>query len=282
MEHEPIATAVDALAPLSAKSSDRILEPMDRISEVLFGLIMALTFTLTLGVVTADSIQVRTMLLAALGCNLAWGIIDAGVFLMARFNERGRNAMKLRAVRDATDIRGAHRAIADALPPLLASVLPRSPAGNDAAKIGPIARAGASAADKARWAWRGGHLLAQFRVDLSDRNPVHSDRRRAIGASFLQCGCDRNVVRVRICVRALRRVSTVGDGPLDGRCRRGVGRHCDSSGRMKAGVAPGGRRQRGSVVGLAGLASPGLRSAASMENVTYVVHPSSRFLALNS
>ena len=46
---------------------------------------MALTFTLTLGVVTADRIQVRTMLFAVLGCNLAWGIIDAGVFLMARF-----------------------------------------------------------------------------------------------------------------------------------------------------------------------------------------------------
>jgi hypothetical protein len=124
MEHEPITTAVDALAPLSAKSSDRILEPVDRISEVLFGLIMALTFTLTLGVVTADSIQVRTMLLAALGCNLAWGIIDAAVFLMARFNQRGRNALKLRAIREAADIRVAHRAIADALPPLLASVLP--------------------------------------------------------------------------------------------------------------------------------------------------------------
>jgi hypothetical protein len=30
------------------------------------------------GVVTADSIQVRTMLVGALGCNSAWGIIDAG------------------------------------------------------------------------------------------------------------------------------------------------------------------------------------------------------------
>src|SRR5260370_16424660 len=116
--------AVDPLAQFSAKSATRILEPMDRISEVLFGLIMALTFTLTLGVVTADSIQVRTMLLAALGCNLAWGIIDAAVFLMARFNQRGRNALKLRAIREAADIRGAHRVIADALPPLLASVLP--------------------------------------------------------------------------------------------------------------------------------------------------------------
>jgi VIT1/CCC1 family predicted Fe2+/Mn2+ transporter len=64
------------------------------------------------------------MLLAALGCNLAWGIIDASVFLMARFNQRGRNAMQLRAVRTAADIADAHRIIADALPPALASVLP--------------------------------------------------------------------------------------------------------------------------------------------------------------
>ena len=123
MENEPIQTAVDPLAPFSAKSSDRILEPIDRISEILFGLIMALTFTLTLGVVTADRIQVRTMLLAALGCNLAWGIIDASVFLMARFNQRGRNAMQLRAVRTAANIADAHRIIANALPPVLASVL---------------------------------------------------------------------------------------------------------------------------------------------------------------
>ena len=70
----------------SAKLPDRILDPMDRISEVLFGLIMALTFTCTLGVAIADNIQVRTMLIGALGCNLAWGIIDGGVYLMARLN----------------------------------------------------------------------------------------------------------------------------------------------------------------------------------------------------
>ena len=60
----------------SAKLPDGILDPMDRISEVLFGLIMALTFTCALGVATADDIQVRTMLIGALGCNLAWGIIE--------------------------------------------------------------------------------------------------------------------------------------------------------------------------------------------------------------
>ena len=78
---------------------------------------------MTLGVVTADRIQVRTMLFGALGCNLAWGIIDAGVFLMARFNQRGRNAMHLRAVRTAASKGEAHRIIGDALPPLLASIL---------------------------------------------------------------------------------------------------------------------------------------------------------------
>jgi hypothetical protein len=52
-ENERVQMAIDPLAQFSTKSADQILEPMDRISEVLFGLIMALTFTLTLGVVTA-------------------------------------------------------------------------------------------------------------------------------------------------------------------------------------------------------------------------------------
>ena len=43
---------------------------------------------------------------------------------MARFNQRGRNAARLRAVRRATDTGDARRIIADALPPLVASVLP--------------------------------------------------------------------------------------------------------------------------------------------------------------
>jgi hypothetical protein len=100
-----------------------ILDPIERISEVLFGVIMALTFTCTLGVATADGIQVKTMLIAALGCNLAWGIIDAGVYLIARVHVQGRNIMTLRAVRTAADAEAAQRIIADALPPALAAVL---------------------------------------------------------------------------------------------------------------------------------------------------------------
>jgi hypothetical protein len=97
------------LDPASAKLPGRILDPMDRISEVLFGLIMALSFTLTFAVATADNMAVRTMLLAALGCNLAWGIIDGGVYLLARLNQQGRAVLRWRAARDAPDAGTAQR-----------------------------------------------------------------------------------------------------------------------------------------------------------------------------
>ena len=69
----------------------RVLEPHERISEVLFGLIMVLTFTGSLSVAEAGREDVRTMLIGALGCNLAWGIIDAVFYLMgSRFNRNRR------------------------------------------------------------------------------------------------------------------------------------------------------------------------------------------------
>src|SRR5262249_47461614 len=164
--------AVDPLAQLSAKSSERILEPMDRVSEVLFGLIMALTFTLTLSVVSADTIQVRTMLLGALGCNLAWGIIDAAVFLMARFNQRGRSAMQLQAVRTAAHIGDAHRIIADALPPVLASALSPDQLESIRQRLLHLHEA-----ERRRLTKRDdGHLPAQLPVDVPDRRSIHSDR----------------------------------------------------------------------------------------------------------
>ena len=100
------------------------LDPMERIAEVLFGVIMALTFTCALSVATADNMTVRTMLVGALGCNLAWGIIDAGLYLFARIYDEGRKLETLRAFHRAPDRGAARRIITDALPPLLASILP--------------------------------------------------------------------------------------------------------------------------------------------------------------
>jgi hypothetical protein len=104
-------------------SSKRVLDPIDRVSEVLFGLIMVLTFTGSLSVTQAGRADVREMLLGALGCNLAWGIIDGVFYLMGCSADRGRNLLTFRAVRQEPDPQAAQRLIAGTLPPVVASVL---------------------------------------------------------------------------------------------------------------------------------------------------------------
>ena len=104
-------------------ADERLLNPMERISEVLFALIMVLTFTCSFSVADAGREEVRTMLLGSLGCNLAWGIIDATLYLMACFSTRGRAILTLAALQQAPSQTEAHAVIAQALPPLLVSVL---------------------------------------------------------------------------------------------------------------------------------------------------------------
>jgi hypothetical protein len=104
-------------------TTPRVLDPIDRVSEVLFGLIMVLTFTGSLSIAEAGRDDVRAMLIGALGCNIAWGIIDAMLYLMGCLAEKGRGLITLRAVRKAADPLEAHRLVAEALPPLVASIL---------------------------------------------------------------------------------------------------------------------------------------------------------------
>ena len=116
--HDPVALTANP-----CDDPQRVLEPIDRVSEVLFGLIMVLTFTGSLSVAEAGRDDVRTMLIGALGCNLAWGIIDAMLYLMGCLAEKSQGLMTYAAVRKATDPREAQRLIADALPPVVASIL---------------------------------------------------------------------------------------------------------------------------------------------------------------
>jgi VIT1/CCC1 family predicted Fe2+/Mn2+ transporter len=69
---------------------------------VLFGLIMALTFTTTLEVATTGATDVRTMLIGALGCNLAWGLVDGVMFVFTRSVEKHRFHSRIRAVQAAS------------------------------------------------------------------------------------------------------------------------------------------------------------------------------------
>ena len=62
---------------MTIASSKRVLDPFDRVSEVLFGLIMVMTITGSLSIAEVGRDSIRATLLTALGCNFAWGIIDA-------------------------------------------------------------------------------------------------------------------------------------------------------------------------------------------------------------
>jgi VIT family len=105
------------------KSSKRPLDPIERLSEILFGLIMVLTFTCSISVTELRLEEVNTVLIAAIGCNVAWGIIDAFMYLLACFVERGRSLCALHKIRQTTDLQAAHGIIATAMPPLLASIM---------------------------------------------------------------------------------------------------------------------------------------------------------------
>jgi VIT1/CCC1 family predicted Fe2+/Mn2+ transporter len=113
----------DQISRVAGMLTGQVLDPMERISEILFGLIMVLTLTSSLSVAAGDHTAVRTMLIGALGCNLAWGIIDGGLYLMARLSERGRDILTLRGLRKTTDPGSGQRIVAQALPPLVASVV---------------------------------------------------------------------------------------------------------------------------------------------------------------
>jgi hypothetical protein len=89
---------------------------MDRLSEVIFGLIMVLTFTGSLSVMASDDADVRRMLVAALGCGIAWGIVDGVMFLLASLHEHGDDLAQVRALRAAGSREEAHAVIRGYLP----------------------------------------------------------------------------------------------------------------------------------------------------------------------
>jgi hypothetical protein len=102
----------------------RVLDPVERTTEVMFGLLMALTFTGTLSVATAGREEVRTMMLTALGCNLAWGLADAVMYLVRTMTTRTRNRTLLERLHATqADAETGRRILADALPERLVDAL---------------------------------------------------------------------------------------------------------------------------------------------------------------
>jgi hypothetical protein len=151
---------MDATPEPTVSNPPGALEPMDRLSEILFGLIMVLTFTGSFSVAAATDVQVTTMLLAALGCGIAWGVIDGVMFLMASLHERGADLQRVQALRNAGTPEAARAVIRAFLPPPIAREL-------DAPTLDRI-REGllAIVPDGARPRLRRGHFLGALQVFL--------------------------------------------------------------------------------------------------------------------
>jgi hypothetical protein len=100
----------------TATKRERVLDPVERLSEVLFGLIMVLSFTCSISAATSGHEEVRTIVIGAIGCNLAWGLVDGVMYILALVFERGRGLSIARAVRASPDPERGRQFLAEALP----------------------------------------------------------------------------------------------------------------------------------------------------------------------
>jgi VIT1/CCC1 family predicted Fe2+/Mn2+ transporter len=104
--------------------SARHLDPGSHMGEILFGLIMTLTFTLGAGMVIQEEGRAgaREMLVGILGCNLAWGIIDGVLYVLGQVFERGRVRRIGLNLRLAQSDAAARQAVADEFDEVLGTV----------------------------------------------------------------------------------------------------------------------------------------------------------------
>ncbi|WP_027819655.1 VIT1/CCC1 transporter family protein [Paraburkholderia bannensis] len=109
--------------PATQEQREPVLNTVDRVTELCFGLFMALTFVGAIKAVTAGEDAGRKLFLAALGCNLAWGLADAVMFLVRTLADRGQRLTLALTVRREPDRAAAVRALRDALPKALAPLV---------------------------------------------------------------------------------------------------------------------------------------------------------------
>jgi len=109
--------------PMKERFVQRHLDPASRMGEILFGLIMVLSVTLTAGLTVSEGREgVRQLLIAAIGCNIAWGIIDGIMYVMNCMAERSVRARLVRQIQDASDPQAALAIIRNQVEPELESL----------------------------------------------------------------------------------------------------------------------------------------------------------------
>jgi VIT1/CCC1 family predicted Fe2+/Mn2+ transporter len=82
------------------------LSPSDRLSEIMFGLIMAMT---VIGSAKAallnggEDLTGRVIIIAALGCNIAWGLADAFMYVFSELFDRGKYSRLIATIKNTQD-----------------------------------------------------------------------------------------------------------------------------------------------------------------------------------
>src|SRR5512147_1056963 len=80
----------------------RFLDPGETLGEVLFGLIMVLTFTVGARfLIMRGELDTAELVVGAVGCNIAWGVIDAVLFVLGNLFYRSRRARFFRGLKGA-------------------------------------------------------------------------------------------------------------------------------------------------------------------------------------
>lgn len=105
---------------LRSDAMNRYLDPASSLGEVLFGLIMTLTFTLGAGVLLQGEGRegARELLMATIGCNIAWGIIDGALYIVGQVFDRGRLLRLGQRIRESRDDAAAQGLVAGELDPM--------------------------------------------------------------------------------------------------------------------------------------------------------------------
>lgn len=104
-------------------SREAVLSPVDRTSEVLFGLIMVLTFTGAISVSSDGKEEIRSLLWAALGCNVAWGFVDAIMYLMNVIFERGYSRSTFIKIRNSNPGSDSLQLLREELQPIVSELM---------------------------------------------------------------------------------------------------------------------------------------------------------------
>jgi len=117
----PAADPTARALRLVSVSQKRVLDPVERFSEIIFGLIMVLTFTGSISVAESGRQEIREVLIAAVGCNLAWGIIDGVMYVVTSLVARARVHAVIEGLR-AADPAAARAIVRGALPEGVAAV----------------------------------------------------------------------------------------------------------------------------------------------------------------